>query len=193
MKPNYIARFSIWGYGKNPAINHVPTHKDLEQDLENNRKITKRLVKKINDIAARDPKFREETAFLREKIREAEKQRSKRRWGLLLFWLIIPLISLILDLIDYKLQTVEFYDDHVIIRDPFLNKKSRTFAFHGIFKAEADQTFWKRLLNYGDVVADLPGETREFYTDHMINPEGLANHLNTKIIARTNVHTIVTE
>ena len=138
-------------------------------------------------------KFKEETEVLRERLEEAEKQRKILRWGIVGFFLIVPLIVLIFSLLDYKLRTVEFYDDHVVVRDPFLSKDSSTIAFHGIFKASSKQTIMRRILNFGNVVIDLPGETRDIYTDYVINPQGLVGYLNTKIISRSSVHTVVTE
>ncbi len=79
-------------------------------------------------------------------------------WRILLFWLIVPLIMIIVDVIKLKNQYVEFYDTYVIKRRGVFNKTEEKCMFPKVLSCNVYRSFWGRLFNYGDIQVDAIGK-----------------------------------
>ncbi len=110
----------------------------------------------------------------------------------LLFWLIIPLIIMIVDIIIKKHEIIEFYDDYVVKKSGVLSKKEKRVALIGVVGVSISQTIWGRICNYGDVYIDVVGKW-DVNTSQLANPNGLKNYLEPFITKASKLQGIVAE
>ncbi len=110
----------------------------------------------------------------------------------LLFWLIIPLIIMIVDIIIKKHEIIEFYDDYVVKKSGVLSKKEKRVALIGVVGVSVSQTIWGRICNYGDVCIDVVGKW-DVNTSQLAKPNGLKNYLEPFITKASNLQGIVAE
>ncbi len=101
----------------------------------------------------------------------------------LFFWLIIPLIVMVVDIIIKKHEKIEFYEDCVIVKKGVLSKSERRTVFNGVYSVSIDQSMFGRICKYGNVKVDLPGKW-DVNTESVANPEGLKNYLETRMLKR---------
>ena len=102
------------------------------------------------------------------------------------FWLIIPLIVMLVDIAVKKRDMICFYDDCIIQKSGLLSKKERRSAFLDIISVSVNQTFWQRICRYGDVKVDVAGKW-DINTSDIANPNGLKEYLEDKIVSGRNV------
>ena len=107
-----------------------------------------------------------------------------------LFWLIIPLIIMIWDIIRLRNETIEFYSNHIVVKSGVLSRKQRKSAFMGVISVSVDQSLLGRCFDYGDVRVDVPGRW-DINTECIKNPDGLVRYLENKIISGTTAQTII--
>jgi len=105
---------------------------------------------------------------------------------ILFFWLIIPTILILIDIIQLKNETVEFYEDHILVKSGVLSKKQRRSVFSGVYSVSIDQSVFGRMFNYGDVRIDVPGKW-DVNTDGIKDPDALSHFLEGKITAKGTV------
>ncbi len=79
-------------------------------------------------------------------------------WRILFFWLIIPLIMIIVDVVKLKHQYVEFYPTYVVKRRGVFNKTEEKCMFPKVLSCNVHRTFWGRVFNYGDIEIDAIGK-----------------------------------
>ena len=79
-------------------------------------------------------------------------------WRILTFWLIIPLIMIIVDVVKLKSQYVEFYDSFVIKKKGVFNKTEERCMFPKVLSCNVYRSFWGRVFNYGDIKVDAIGK-----------------------------------
>ncbi len=112
-------------------------------------------------------------------------------WRVVLFFLIIPLIVMIVDIFVKKNDVIEFYDDHIIHRKGILSKTENRSVFTGVFNVSISQSLWQRICGFGDLSVDAPGKW-DINTKGIANPNGLKNYLESKFVKpsqTTNVFT----
>ena len=105
---------------------------------------------------------------------------------ILFFWLIIPTVLIIADIIKLKNDVIEFYDDYVLVKSGVLSKKQRRTLFSGVYSVSVDQNVFGRMFNYGDVQVDVPGKW-DINTKGVKAPNELSAFLESKITARGSV------
>jgi len=121
---------------------------------------------------------------------------SKSAWNavtplrILFFWLVIPLIVLIVDIIRNKKDKIEFYDKYVIERSGILSKKEKKSTFAGVYSVSVDQSVWGRIFNYGNVKIDVVGRW-DVDTDGIARPNGLKRYLESKIVEPDSLKSVV--
>lgn len=96
------------------------------------------------------------------------------------FWLIIPFIKMIVDIVKAKNYSIEFYDDYVVQKSGVLSKKEKRSAMVGIIGVSISKTFAQRLTNRGDIYFDVVGKW-DISTYDIVNPDGLKAYLETLI------------
>ena len=111
----------------------------------------------------------------------------------LFFWLIVPLIIMIVDIIIKKHEVIEFYDDYFIKKSGVLSKQEERAALIGVIGVSVSQTIWGRICNYGDVYIDFVGGAWDESTSNLANPNGLKNYLEPLISKSSKLKAIVTE
>ncbi len=79
-------------------------------------------------------------------------------WRVLTFFLIVPLIMIIVDVIILRSQYVEFYDSFVIKKRGVFNKTEERCMFPKILSCNVYRSFWGRVFNYGDIQIDAIGK-----------------------------------
>ena len=108
-------------------------------------------------------------------------------WGavtffrILFFWLIIPLIVMIVDIIRRKVEKVEFYDDYVIVRKGILNTTESRSVFPGIIGLRVSQGLFGKIFGYGDVNVDVVSRWDVDLTQ-VCKPKELKRFLETKLV-----------
>lgn len=121
---------------------------------------------------------------------------SKTAWNavtplrILFFWLIIPIIVLIVDIIRYKKDKIEFYDRYVIEKSGLLSKREKKSTFAGIYSVSVEQSVWGRIFKYGDVKVDVVGRW-DIDTYGISHPNELKKYLETKIVEPDNLQAVV--
>lgn len=79
-------------------------------------------------------------------------------WRVFTFFLIVPLIMIIVDVIILRSQYVEFYDSFVIKKRGVFNKTEERCMFPKILSCNVYRSFWARVFNYGDIRVDAIGK-----------------------------------
>lgn len=121
---------------------------------------------------------------------------SKTAWNavtplrILFFWLIIPLIILIVDIIRNKKNKIEFYDKYVIEKSGILSKKEKKSTFAGVYSISVEQSIWGRIFNYGNVKVDVVGRW-DINTYGISHPNELKKYLESTIVVPNNLQSIV--
>lgn len=121
---------------------------------------------------------------------------SKTAWNavtplrILFFWLIIPLIVLIVDIIRNKKNKIEFYDKYVIEKSGILSKKEKKSTFAGVYSVSIEQSVWGRIFNYGNVKIDVVGRWN-IDTHGISHPKGLKKYLENYIVEPNNLQSVV--
>lgn len=95
------------------------------------------------------------------------------------FWLIIPLIIMIVDIIAKKKEVIEFYDDKIVTKKGILSRSETTSAFVGVLSVSVNQSLLGRIFDYGNVKVDAVGRW-DIATDGIKNPGGLKKYLEGK-------------
>lgn len=122
---------------------------------------------------------------------------KKSAWSCITFgWiisciLIIPIFILIIRILCVKAEKITFYSDRVVWEQGLLNKRTKKFAFTGIFSVNVEIPFMGKILNYGHIRADFVGKC-DINTFYIKNPNKLVDYLENKIVkkADTNIHMI---
>lgn len=104
-------------------------------------------------------------------------------WLIVFFWLIVPLIILIVRILSAKSYSLEFYDEKMVCKYGLLNKNEDESVFFGVYSVKVYQSFLGRIFNYGDVYVDCPGSW-DVNTEGVKNPQGLKKFLQTKITTK---------
>ncbi len=96
-----------------------------------------------------------------------------RPWHILLFFLIVPLIIMIVKIINVKDDTISFYNNKVVQRSGIFSKYERTNILTRVLSVTVKQTFWGRIFNYGTIYIDVVGKWD-------INMRGVKNPMEAK-------------
>lgn len=111
-------------------------------------------------------------------------------WRVALFWLIIPLIVMIVQSIALKHERIEFYDDKIVIKSGVLSRNERKSIFTGVLCVSVNQSLWGRIFGYGDVVVDAMGKW-DVNSKGVRNPKELEAYLETKIVHKSSFTNIM--
>ena len=108
-------------------------------------------------------------------------------WRVLFFWLIVPTIMIIVDIVKRKCTTIEFYDGYVIKKSGVIAKDEERMIFPKIVSVKIDRSVIGSIFNYGDIVVDAvgkwdldlrgiknPNEAKKYFEKHMLSPEEVA-------------------
>lgn len=99
---------------------------------------------------------------------------------LLFFWLIIPLIIQIARIISAACNSVEFYENKIVVKSGVLNKSERQSVFAGVYAVSIRQSLFGGIFNYGDISVDCPGRW-DVDTYGIKNPKALKEYLEQHI------------
>lgn len=81
-----------------------------------------------------------------------------RPWHILLFFLVVPLIIMIVKIINIKDESISFYDNKVVQRYGIFSKNEKTTIMTPVLSVTVKQSFWGRICNYGTVYIDVVGK-----------------------------------
>ena len=81
-----------------------------------------------------------------------------RPWHILLFFLVVPLIIMIVKIINIKDESISFYNNKVVQRYGIFSKNEKTTIMTPVLSVTVKQTFWGRICNYGTVYIDVVGK-----------------------------------
>ena len=107
-------------------------------------------------------------------------------WRVALFWLIIPLVVMLVDILIKKSEIIEFYDGYVIQKSGVLSRKEKRSVFPKVAAVSVEQSLLGRIFNYGNVNVDVvgswdvdlkgiaqPNDLKKYLEDKMIDAEGI--------------------
>lgn len=97
-------------------------------------------------------------------------------WRVVLFFLIIPTIMIVVDIIKLKHQKVEFYENYAIIKSGVLNKNEKKSVFPQILSIDAKYSIW----GYGSIYVDTTGRW-DVNLEKIKNPRDVKAFLETKL------------
>lgn len=111
---------------------------------------------------------------------------------ILFFWLIIPLIVIIYNIIKLKNDYIEFYSDKIIQYSGIISKHEKRSTFPGVVGISVNKSIFGRMFNYGDLHIDIVGKW-DINTDGIINPDALKNYLENRLVktADNTVNTLI--
>lgn len=109
---------------------------------------------------------------------------------ILFFWLIIPSILIIYDIIKYAKETVEIYEKHIIEKTGILSKNEKQITFAGVVSVSVNQSLFGRMFNYGNVTINIVGKDN-LYIEGAKNPFELKKFLESKFIDSNNSSTTI--
>lgn len=108
-----------------------------------------------------------------------------RPWHILLFFLIVPLIIMIVKIINIKDDKIEIYNNKIVQKSGIFNKKEKTTILTAVLSVDVYQSFWGRIFNYGNVSVDVVGQW-DINTKGVKDPQKLKQYLERYIAnART--------
>lgn len=107
---------------------------------------------------------------------------------IILFWLIIPLIKIICDIVKFKKEVIEFYDGKIISRKGVFSKSEKTTIFLGVYSVNISQSFMGRIFNYGNISVDAVGKW-DINCRGVKDPKGLKVYLE-KFIKQSSDNTV---
>lgn len=81
-----------------------------------------------------------------------------RPWHILLFFLVVPLIIMIVKIINIKDESISFYNNKVVQRYGIFSKNEKTTIMTPVLSVTVKQTFWGRICNYGTIYIDVVGK-----------------------------------
>ena len=113
-------------------------------------------------------------------------------WRIILFFIIVPLIVLIYDIIARKKEVIEFYDDKIVCKKGVFNKSETTAAFMGIYAVNVHQSIFGRIFNYGNVKVDAVGRW-DINSNGIKNPKGLKAYLEQYTVESANAVKILND
>ena len=97
-----------------------------------------------------------------------------RPWHILLFFLVVPLIIMIIKIINIKDESISFYNNKVVQRSGIFSKYEKTNILTGVLSVTVKQTFWGRIFNYGNIHVDVVGRWD-------INMSGVKDPMDAKV------------
>ena len=96
----------------------------------------------------------------------------------LFFWLIIPTIIIIADIIKRKHYSIEFYNDYVMVKKGVFQKDELKSIFPRIISVSTRISIW----GYGDVIIDTVGKN-DLDLTQMANPKELRAYLQSNMVS----------
>ena len=97
------------------------------------------------------------------------------------FWLIVPLIFIIIDMVRASVEKTEFYDKKIIKKTGIISKNESNIMFKGVISVSINQGFSGRIFGFGDVHIDMVGKDN-LYLEKVRKPYELKKFLETKIV-----------
>ena len=97
------------------------------------------------------------------------------------FWLIVPLIIMVVDIFVKKSTTIEFYDGYIIQKSGVLSKKEKRSVFPKVAAVSINQSLFGRMFNYGDVNVDVIGQW-DVNLSGIAKPHELKKYLEDKMV-----------
>ena len=110
-------------------------------------------------------------------------------WRVLLFWLIVPTIMIIVDIVKYKHDYIEFYDSYVVHKFGVIAKNEKRSIFPTVLSVSVYRTFWGAVFNYASIKVDVIGSF-DLSLCNISNPDGLKSYLESKIMNNSQVKNI---
>lgn len=112
---------------------------------------------------------------------------------LLLFILIlVVIIKLILDVLDWNYTNYVFTDAHIVIQRGFIHKEKIIMSYNKIQDIEIKQSILERLISVGDIIVYGANEMSETILDDIPSPkkaeEVILNRMNTVGFAQQNTY-----
>lgn len=99
-----------------------------------------------------------------------------RFWRNILFFLIVPLIMIIYDIIKLKNEVIEFYDGKIVCKKGVFSKSETTTVFMGVYAVNIEQSYFGKIFNYGNVKVDAVGKW-DINSTGIENPKELKAYL----------------
>ena len=106
------------------------------------------------------------------------------------FWLIVPLIIMVVDIFVKKSTTIEFYDGYIIQKSGVLSKKEKRSVFPKVAAVSINQSLFGRMFNYGDVNVDVIGQW-DVNLSGIAKPHELKKYLEDKMVDANSINPTV--
>ena len=109
---------------------------------------------------------------------------------ILFFWLIIPLIIMVVRIIILKHDKTYFYKDRVICKDGILSKNETETSFVGISAVSVHQSLLGRIFKYGDIYVDVIGKWK-VEIKGVKDPVRVKDYLKEFIVSRQEITSVM--
>ena len=115
-----------------------------------------------------------------------------RPWHILLFFLIVPLIIMIVKIINVKDDTISFYNNKIVHRSGIFSKHEKTNIMTRVLSVTVKQTFWGRIFNYGTVHVDVVGKW-DINMRGVKDPMGAKEYLERFVATGRRMHQVISD
>ena len=115
-----------------------------------------------------------------------------RPWHILLFFLIVPLIIMIIKIINIKDESISFYNNKVVKKSGIFSKHEKTTVFTQVLSVTVEQTFWGRICNYGTVYVDVVGAW-DINMTGVKKPMEVKEYLESYVVRRKAVRPVIVD
>lgn len=115
-----------------------------------------------------------------------------RPWHILLFFLIVPLIIMIIKIINIKDESISFYNNKVVKKSGIFSKHEKTTVFTQVLSVTVEQTLWGRICNYGTVYVDVVGEW-DINMTGVKRPMEVKEYLESHVVRRRAVRPVIVD
>ena len=122
----------------------------------------------------------------------------KSAWGavkplrVLFFFLVIPFLVMVFDIIRLKKEEVLFFDDKIVHRRGWLSTQENEYAFGGVYAVSVHQSVFGNMLGYGDIHVDAVGHWGDLSLDYVKEPQKVKAFLAKHIVKKEAMHAIIT-
>ena len=115
-----------------------------------------------------------------------------RPWHLIFFFLIVPLIIMIVKIINVKDDKILFYNNKVVQQSGVFSKYERTNILTRVLSVTVKQTFWGRIFNYGTVHVDVVGKW-DINMRGVKDPMGAKEYLERFVATGRRMHQVISD
>lgn len=102
----------------------------------------------------------------------------------------IPVLTIIIHVIILAHIRIEFYDTSIVVKRGVFNKTEKSAVFMGVLEVSLKRSFFGNIFNHGDVIIKNLGKLN-VDTTKISKPAKLQEYLKTRFVSNTSVNVVL--